>query len=1029
MLGRKFAHVSRRADAGPTGPFAEAQRLEALGDVHAASENLVLALEYFARALTDLRQRPAEVHPLDVSRVLRKIAACDERRGDLHAAGDALAEARRLLFGGGPACRVERAVLFGRSSILETLRGRYARARRLATTSLSILRLTSEHSEVAQVESRLGAVEQREGRLERARENYESALANFRRVGDDAGVARMLNNVANILRTEGSFREAIGYYQKAARLNEEAGNLAQLAGNCLNLVMPHIFLAQWAQAEATLARGRRLAEQTGNVPQTVRSLLAEAMLARRRNEFARGLASLDRAESLALSAQLARESVLVIEFRGDIEFARGAPAVARELYHAARERARVLAEDGDIVLELERRLADVALAEGDIETARNAALAAASMARLQADRLEEAAAERALGLVASRTGHWPDAVSHFDVALGTFEAIGERWELTQSFVVFAQEALSGTPDTSRVEQARGWLRRAEALASEIEDAPLSTHAGLGLAQVELHRSRLDAVFHHLDSLAPSLAAVPDELRGDLSRRVAELRAAAESRAEGASSALPASGRLIEHVHALMRDASNPVEALNQVLRLLAETIGADRVFVARRTAGQARVLAHIGLRREHAEHTFAALESAGLLEGDRTVVSTSVPADPRLIGESSAFRGVRSFIQCPLGLSAPAAGWLYVDRLETAGQGPFLQGDVTAASVLASLATVAVLESERASLERDYAHLRAKLNQTSTFEAVITQNVKMLDVLRQVEKVGASPERVLIQGETGSGKGLIARCIHESSRRSARSFIQLNCAALTETLLESELFGHERGSFTGAIRDKKGLFEEASDGTLFLDEIDKTSLGTQGKLLHVLEMAQVRPVGSNHWRPVDTRVITATNARLATSIQERRFLEDLYYRLNDIVIALPSLRERRDDVPLLAHHFLDRFRVSIEKDVRGFSDAVMARLVAYDWPGNVRELEKAVRRMIVLAEPGAVIELDLLPPAILGDAVGEMTTGKTLRDQVERVERRVIADTLRACGWNRSETARQLHISYPCLLSKIRTFGLTPHSC
>ncbi len=1010
------------------GHLAEAQRLEALGDVHAASENLVLAMEYFAQALTELRLEPNEAQPLDVSRVLRKIAACHERRGDLGGAAEALSHARRLLFGGGASCRVERAVVFGRSATLDTLRGRYLRARRLATTALAILRATNEHAELARVESSLGAIEQREGRLERARECYESALANFRRVGDEPGVARMLNNVANILRTEGAFREAIGYYQKAARLNEEAGNVAQLAGNCLNLVIPHIFLAQWAQAEATLSRGRRLAEQTGNTPQQVRGLLAEAMLARRRYEFARGLAALDRADLLAASAQLAREAVLALEFRADIECARGDYGAARALYLDARERARALAGDGDIVLELERRLADVALATGDLDTARNAALAALSLSRVHADRLEEAAAERVLGALAARTGHWPEALSHFEVALSTFESIGERWELTRSYVEFAHAALAGSPDSGRVEQARGWLRRAEALAAETEDAAMSTLASVGLAEVELQRSRLDAAFHHLDSLAPTLAAVPDEVRVSLTRRVSEVRTAAESRAEGASSALPASGRLLEHVHALMRGASNPAEALNQVLRLLAETIGADRVFVARRGEGGARIFAHIGLRRDQAEHSFAAFEAAGLLEGDRTVVSTSVAADPRLV-DKSAFRGVRSFIQCPLGLSAPAAGWLYVDRIEGSGHGPFLQGDVTATSVLASLATVAVLEAERASLERDYAHLRARLNDTRSFEAVITQNAKMLDVLRQVEKVGASPERVLIQGETGSGKGLIARCIHDSSRRSAREFIQLNCAALPESLLESELFGHERGAFTGAIRDKKGLFEEASDGTLFLDEIDKTSLGTQGKLLHVLEMAQVRPVGSNRWRPVDTRVITATNAQIGAAIRERRFLEDLYYRLNDIVIALPALRERRDDVPLLAHHFLDRFRGSIDKEIRGFSDAVLSRLVSYDWPGNVRELEKAVRRMVVLAEPGAVIDLDLLPPQILGDVAGEAVRSGALRDHVESVERRVIAETLRACGWNRSEAARQLQISYPCLLSKIRTFGLSPQAC
>jgi transcriptional regulator with GAF, ATPase, and Fis domain/Tfp pilus assembly protein PilF len=1021
MQGRVTAAERSKNQIKLTGAGVNARHLEALGDVHASSENSAVALEYFGRALTILEEQPGS-SPLELSRLLRKTAECCEARGELSQAAANLKRARRLLIGVS-APRTERAILLGRSANIAYLQGRYALAHRLGRIALSTLRVTSDHSEVARVENCLGAIKQRTGHLEVAREYYENALATYRRAGDEVGVAKSLNNVANILRLLGSYREAIGYYQKAQRLNETAGNHALLAGNCLNVGIVHTLLAQWPLAAAAIQRSLQLAEQIGHQTLIVRSLITDSLLARRRNEYARAVLALERAEKIAESSGLRREVLLALEFRGELSAEEGKYSEALGLLTRALEGAVALAPEGDLVLEIQRRLADVHMALGDTVQAEHSAQAALRLAERLGDQAEGATALRVLARISMGRGTWEEAYTQLTTAINALETLGDRWELARTCIVAGDLALKDPSQPVRAEIGLTWYRRAEALAREIEDNFLAVRAGLGLARGEILRGRLDAAFHHLDAISRLTGSLPDRQRTSLQILISEVRGEAEARAAHLPAVTVSNSRLIEQVSYLLRGSSNPLEALGRILHLLSDTIGADRAFIARVGEEGGRIIVTHNFGQNGAEEILETLRAADLLVHDRTIVSTCVPADPRLGAHRGPFSGVRSFIQSPLGLPQRSAGWLYIDRLVSSGTGPFLQGDVTAVTVLAGLATAGVLEAEHAVLERDCAHLRAQLTSAHPFEEIITQNASMFEVLRLVEKVGPTDARVLIEGETGTGKGLLARCIHRVSRRVKQPFIQINCAALPEPLLESELFGHVQGSFTGAIRDKHGLFEEANHGTLFLDEVDKTSEGTQGKLLHVLDHSEIRPVGSNKWRSVDTRVICATNVDLAARIRSGRFLEDLYYRLNDIVISVPPLRERRDDIPLLIHHFLDHFRNTMEKPIRGISDTVISLLSAYDWPGNVRELEKAVRRMIVLADPDEIISENLLPMSIRSER--RLVNG-TLKEEVERVERRLISDTLNACSWNRSLAARRLKVSYPFLLAKIREFGLRP---
>ncbi len=312
---------------------------------------------------------------------------------------------------------------------------------------------------------------------------------------------------------------------------------------------------------------------------------------------------------------------------------------------------------------------------------------------------------------------------------------------------------------------------------------------------------------------------------------------------------------------------------------------------------------------------------------------------------------------------------------------------------------------------------------------IIAQDYRMSKVLDLVDTVAAAPTTVLITGESGTGKSLIARAIHARSPRAAGPFVEVACGALSETLLESELFGHVRGAFTHAINDKPGKFAAADTGTIFLDEISTASPQLQIKLLRVLQERRFEPVGSNETQSVDVRVILATNHDLAGEVENGRFRKDLYYRINVVNIELPPLRQRESDIPLLTEGFLRRFNESGRKHILGFSAEAMERMRQYHWPGNIRELENCVERAVVLSR-SAYISAEDLPPAILQATTGsdraahDDAASGTLRKTMLEAERRIIASALEANGGNRGATAGTLGINRTTLYKKMKRHGL-----
>ncbi|MFO0692488.1 MAG: sigma-54 dependent transcriptional regulator [Polyangiales bacterium] len=334
---------------------------------------------------------------------------------------------------------------------------------------------------------------------------------------------------------------------------------------------------------------------------------------------------------------------------------------------------------------------------------------------------------------------------------------------------------------------------------------------------------------------------------------------------------------------------------------------------------------------------------------------------------------------------------------------------------------------ERESLRRENRALKEAIRKESRFSGMLGKSEPMQRVFRLVEKVADYKTTVLVEGESGTGKELVARALHDRGARAGKPFVAVNCGAIPGALLESELFGHKRGAFTDAHADKRGLFEEAHGGTLFLDEIGELPLGLQVKLLRVLQEGQVRPLGATKDKEIDVRVVAATVRDLAAEVAGGRFREDLYYRLNVLQIHLPPLRDRRDDIPLLVDHFVEKNNGRLGTRVRGVSPAAMKLLLAYPWPGNVRELENLVERAVVLAE-GELLGVEELPDRVrepVDAAGGALASGElSIKKTVRHVEEVLIRRALERTGGNRTAAAKILEISHRALLYKIKDYGI-----
>lgn len=331
-------------------------------------------------------------------------------------------------------------------------------------------------------------------------------------------------------------------------------------------------------------------------------------------------------------------------------------------------------------------------------------------------------------------------------------------------------------------------------------------------------------------------------------------------------------------------------------------------------------------------------------------------------------------------------------------------------------------------LHRELDLLRREVEESRGFDEIVSQNKGMLEIFQMIKKVAHTSTNILITGESGTGKELIARSIRRQGNRKNGPFVAINCAAIPSELMESEMFGHEKGAFTGAHTRTIGKFEHANGGTLFLDEISALRSDLQAKLLRVLQEREIERIGSNKPIRIDIRVIAATNSNLEDAVSKGKFRQDLYFRLNVVPIAIPPLRDRKEDIPLLVNHFLNKFNAAFNKKIPGFTEKAVDVLSRYHWPGNIRELENLVERIVVLSTGDGLIDLKNIPLEILMHSGQEPKDSDYRKSGLikvrEEFEKRILLNVLEAVQWNQTEAAKILKINRNTLIQKSRQFGI-----
>ncbi|WAC06411.1 MAG: nif-specific transcriptional activator NifA [Thermodesulfobacteriota bacterium] len=479
------------------------------------------------------------------------------------------------------------------------------------------------------------------------------------------------------------------------------------------------------------------------------------------------------------------------------------------------------------------------------------------------------------------------------------------------------------------------------------------------------------------------------------------------------------------------------EVVGPLLRAMASKMGMMRgtLTLLNRETGEIAIEQAYGLsesQRERGKYKLGEGITGKVIQTGKPAVIPRISEEPLFLNRTGAREDLKkrdiSFICVPIKLGKESIGALSVDRLF--GDTVSLKEDLRLLSIISSMIGQAVrlrqqMRTERTQLLEENIHLKEQLQDRFRPANIIGNSNVMQAVYDLIAQVSKSNTTVLIRGESGTGKELVANAIHYNSLRVSKPFIKVNCAALPETVIESELFGHEKGAFTGAVGQRKGRFELAHGGTIFFDEVGDLSPATQIKFLRVLQEKEFERVGGIATVKTDVRVIAATNRNLKTLVEEEKFREDLYYRLNVFPIYMPPLRERKTDILLLADYFVEKYSKANHKNICRISTPAIDMLMSYHWPGNVRELENCIERAVILSNDD-VIHGHHLPPTLQTAEATGTASGGNLQETLDNLERELILDALKSSRGNKTKAARLLGITERLMGLRVKKYGITP---
>jgi Nif-specific regulatory protein len=897
-----------------------------------------------------------------------------------------------------------------------------------------LLRDSSENLDVAEIQKYLGWCALRVGKTSEGRIWLEDSLSTFRRIGRHSEVAKIKNQLAHVLYIRGSWQSATEALEEAIRIAKEAKDYYHLTTYYCNYGILACYQGSLRTAESFFRKSLKLKHKLGIRSSPARNQLALGKLYSVQRHFPKARRHLDEGLAMAQEKGMKREVAIGHEYLGELAYEMGDYDRAGGCYEEARLIAEAIAPDGDLINEIYRRIGDLKVRTGDLKGAWRATERALAVSDSLGDRFEGSLTLRVRARIMKEKRKRPEALSHYLRCIRALGALGEKYERARTHLEVGALFVVSRREEDDLRQAAHHLNTAMDLFDALDIGYYRARTAVEMARLFAVQGEDRKAIERIEYAAGLCEGTDDER--EIHFRVREVCTILEEALVD---------RILEE--RIADDASTPVAppppdvpytlaGLERILFPVMRATQASRCFVARRDGarGEFKVSVAKAMSDDEARRLLTHFRTVDrrIFSEKRPFLSIDLSTDRRF--ESIRNRllfGVRSLIAVPFGVEKEIEGILYVDRESVRLDEPFLYTELKTLADHARSLAFFVAAMERDELRRDNITLRRQLDRRSGFDNIITQDDRMMDVLDTVARVRDSNIPVLLIGETGTGKELVAKALHYTGARKNQRYMAVNCAALPENLLESELFGHRKGAFTGATVDKKGLFEVCDHGTFFLDEIADMGLSTQVKLLRVLENGEIKRLGDTAVRTVNVRIVSATNRDLMAEVEAGRFRADLFYRLNGIKVEIPPLRERRADIPILISHFIERYAAEEEKEIRGVTPDALNILVSHEWPGNVRELLNEIRRAVTLAEDGDAIGPYLLSERVrrrlYGDGDGDRDEpggGSTLPELMASFERQRIFIALKEARWIKTRAARNLGIHEATLRGKMRRYGL-----
>ncbi len=867
------------------------------------------------------------------------------------------------------------------------------------------------------------------GELKNAEIRARDALAAFRRGADEVGQVDSLNELARIAYIRCDYRASVEFLQDAINtLSDNPRKVAQLTGNLGTL---KVHTGQWAEAEQDLKAALKFNSKSHFETARAVNLLSLGFLNLRLRRFNESRRQLESALEITERLDLKREKVIALKYLGELAHERGDGFRAKALLTNAYQSGLLLAPGSALVSQAARRLAEAELSLDNFDDAMKYGQKALELSLALGEQTEVGLARRVIARVFAARSEWVDALENIQQATEILKKVGDPYELGRTLVVASEIFIKADQNDRRT--IRSMYDEAHRLFRKLRLDYWIAEADFKTGVFACQQGELSVGFKKLSRAERQFASLDENVRvRAVNKFLQSLSEQAVALSVSQENEFKIFGNLISPDE-LSELKSSQIE---EILSILVKKTNAARALMYLPENKSDTVIASMPLSK-HQSKKFAD-KFEGLLGEEISKVKPTLNLDCRrdpFINDllSDIPDVVASIIVVPFKMTDGTMSFLYLDRLTSDNTlNPFGQNDLNFAVGFSDLIAFKWAEIQKNKLLEDNRRLRDQLREQTSFPNIITQNHAMLEVLSQVRQVVDSSISISIVGETGSGKDLLAQAIHYNSNRRDKRFVSVNCAALPESLLESELFGHRRGAFTGADRDKPGLFEEADGGTFFLDEIADMPLSIQAKILRVLEVKEIIRLGETQPRKVDVRIISATNKDLKQQMDARLFRQDLYYRLSALSFRLPPLRERKEDIPLLMGHFL-------EGSGKQLSAEVMQMFIAYDWPGNIRELENEIKKTVLLAGDQELVTAQVISPRLRGSVSEEPQSpipdmsAKTdiefsetysLYDYLAGHERRFIIRALRDKRGVKKHAAALLNIPESTLRLKIKQYNI-----